>query len=88
MSKVALALAVSAGLAAGVVAAPATAAPTHLHCVTTPNGNVHSIAQGVTLHAPHEPAFESFHSNVHLGPGAPFITSFDLTPPFTCPPSP
>ena len=81
------ALALSAALAA-----PALAAPLHLHCVTTPGGNLVTLAQGVTLHAPHDPAFHNFHENVHLGVFAagttPLTIAVDLTVPYTCPPSP
>ncbi len=68
--------------------------PTHLHCLTTPNGDTHSIGRGVTLHANHETAFHNFHALVHLGPFHPITganplapLSADLTEPFTCPPS-
>jgi hypothetical protein len=72
-------------------AAPASAVPPHLHCVENASGNTHSIARGVTLHAPHESAFHNFHGNVHLGAFAgnnPNVISADLTAPFTCPLSP
>lgn len=69
-------------------AGAAQAVPTHLHCITTPNGNTHSIAQGVTLNAPHDTAFHNLHSNVHLGAFAtnPIPISADASAPFTCPP--
>jgi hypothetical protein len=38
--------------------------PNHLHCLTTPSGNTHAIARGVTYHAPHL-ALENFHFHVH-----------------------
>ena len=62
----------------------------HLHCLSTPNGETHSIARGVTLMAPHEPAFHNLHDNVHLGAfvGHKLTLSPDTTAPFTCPPSP
>ena len=61
--------------------------PTHVHCLTTPGGT-HSIARGVTLHAPHSPAFHNLHFIVHaqvfadhpLGPLVP-----DFGPTFECP---
>ena len=40
--------------------------PGHLHCLTTPGGT-HSIARGVSLQAPHEPALHNLHEHVHLG---------------------
>jgi hypothetical protein len=39
---------------------------THLHCLNTPNGGVHSIARGVTFMAPHDIAFHNFHGLVHV----------------------
>ena len=36
----------------------------HLHILTTPNGDSHAIAQGVTFHAPCT-AFLNFHEIVH-----------------------
>ncbi len=81
-----------AALAGPVAAHPP---PTHLHCLTTPDGNVHSIARGVTLMAPDDPAFHNLHGNVHLGPFHPTqgrhplgTLSADFTAPYTCPPSP
>jgi len=73
-----------------IPAAGAHAVPQHLHCVTTPNGNTHSIAQGVTFMAPHDTAFHNLHDHVHLGAFAnnPIPLAADLTDPFTCPPSP
>jgi hypothetical protein len=58
------------GLAVALIAAlagQALAVDPHLHCLTTPAGNEHSIARGVTFMAPHAPAFHSFHSHAHLG---------------------
>jgi len=73
-----------------IPAAGAQAVPQHLHCVTTPNGNTHSIARGVTFMAPNDPALENFHQHVHLGAFVknPIQLAADLTDPFTCPPSP
>lgn len=71
-------------------AGQALAAPQHLHCLTTPTGDVHSIARGVTLHAPHDTAFHNLHGNVHLGAFADHplgSLQADLTAPLTCPPS-
>ena len=69
-------------------AGQALAVPDHLHCLTTPNGNVHPIALGVTYHAPHE-TLHNFHSNVHQGAfvGHPLgpLTA-DATGEFMCPP--
>ena len=65
------------------------AVPTHLHCLTTPSGHVHSIAGGVTYQAPHE-TLHNFHSNVHFGAfvGHPLgPLSADASEPLTCPPS-
>jgi len=77
----------------GLTAATATpvgAVPQHLHCLTLANGDVIPLAGGVTYHAPHDTAFHNFHFNVHTGvPGSgPLTITVDLTPPFTCPPSP
>lgn len=67
---------------------------THLHCLTTPSGNVHSLARGVTLHSHHETAFHNFHSVVHLGafashPLGSLAADFlrDGQTEFTCPPT-
>ena len=49
------------------LAGQALAVDPHLHCLTTPNGNEHSIARGVTFEAPHVPAFHAFHSGAHVG---------------------
>jgi hypothetical protein len=55
-------------LAVFMVAGPALAdeAPVtrHLHLLTTPNGDTHAIAQGLTFHAPCV-AFLNFHEIVH-----------------------
>ena len=59
-------IAAVAALTLGASAAAAHGPPTHLHCLTTPNGNTHAIAPGVTEHAPHD-AFVTFHINVHRG---------------------
>ena len=73
------------------LAGQALAGHTHLHCLTTPAGT-HSIARGVTLHAPHG-AFSNLHSNVHLGPFNPStgLNPLSLVPdtsvPYDCPPS-
>jgi len=48
------------------LAGQALAAPLHLHCLTTPGGT-HSIGRGVTMNAPHDPAFDALHTNVHVG---------------------
>ena len=81
-----------AGLAGQALAHPPA---THLHCLTTPSGNTHGIARGVTLHANHDVAFHNFHSIVHLGPFHPVDGANplpplapDFTAPYTCPPSP
>ena len=53
--------------ALAVSAAPASAQlPRHTHPLTTPSGNTHVIARGVSHHAPCE-AFLRFHFNVHRG---------------------
>jgi hypothetical protein len=59
---VVLALAASA-LAATVGQANAQV-PRHFHSVTTPSGDAHTIAQGLTTNAPCE-AFLNFHQIVH-----------------------
>ena len=85
-----VALAVSAALLAAL-GGQAVAVPVHLHCMTTANGDVHSLGRGVTLNAPHDSAFHNLHGQVHLGAfvGHPLGTlSADFTAPFTCPPSP
>ena len=64
MRRIVVVLAAVTGLA--VMPASASAVPGHLHCLTTPGGT-HSIARGVSLHAPHEPALHNLHENVHLG---------------------
>jgi hypothetical protein len=55
-------------LVVGMLAAPALAseAPVtrHLHMLTTPNGDSHAIAYGVTFHAPCV-AFLNLHEIVH-----------------------
>ena len=71
--------------------------PTHLHCLTTPNGEVHAIGMGATLTAVRNPAFhpgfENLHSNVHVGAFHPTAQhplgtlTADFTAPYTCPPS-
>ena len=66
---------------------PASAVPTHLHCMTNASGNTHAIAQGVTLQAPHDTAFHNVHNNVHLGAFAgnnPQTIAVDATEPFSC----
>ncbi len=85
-----IALAFVAGLLA-VLGGQAVAVPVHLHCVTTPTGDVHSLGRGVTLNAPHDSAFHNLHGNVHLGAFAehPLGTlSADFSAPYTCPPTP
>ena len=51
-----------------MVAGPAYAdeapVPRHLHLLTTPNGDTHAIAYGLTFHAPCT-AFLNFHEIVH-----------------------
>lgn len=84
------ALAVTIGLLAAL-GGQTVAVPTHLHCVTKPNGDVHSLGRGVTLNAPHDSAFHNLHGQVHLGAFAshPLGTlSADFTAPYACPPSP
>ena len=80
-------LLVPALLLAGIGAAPASAGPAHLHCMTNASGNTHAIAQGVTLHAPHEPALHNFHQHVHTGAFGgtnPHTVTADTTAPFSC----
>lgn len=87
------ALATTAVLLAAL-AGQALAVPPHLHCLTTPNGNVHSIARGVTLYADHDTAFHNLHGNVHqgafadhpLGPLAADFLEIGQTV-YTCPPT-
>lgn len=65
--------------------------PTHLHCLTTPNGDVHAIAGGVTRMANHATAFHNVHVRVHAGAfvGHPLGgLQGDTTAPYACPPSP
>jgi hypothetical protein len=50
-------------LSAAPVAAQ-TPVPRHLHFLTTPSGNTHAIAGGLTFHAPCV-AFLNFHEIVH-----------------------
>ena len=66
MRRFSLVAAMSALLLA-LSAAPALAAPLHLHCLEAASGNVVSIGRGVTTHAPHDPAFHNLHGNVHVG---------------------
>jgi hypothetical protein len=63
MRRVALLL-VAAGVL-GLSASPANAVPRHVHNLTTPSGETHSIGQGVSLQAPCT-AFLNLHNNVHL----------------------
>lgn len=51
--------------ALGLMAAPANAVPRHVHELTTSSGKTHSVAGGVSEHAPCT-AFLNFHNNVHL----------------------
>jgi hypothetical protein len=89
MPKLVLALLATASLVLMSAGTAAAHPPdTHLHCVMTPSGKLHSVAQGVTLHAPHETAFHNLHDHPHVGPGLPFFTSADFTAPYTCPPTP
>lgn len=86
-------LAVVAATAAllAALSGQAVAVPTHIHCLTTPNGNVHSLGRGVTLNEQHDTAFHNLHGHVHQGAFAdhPLGTlSADFTAPYTCPPSP
>lgn len=85
MAATALLLAALAGQALAHPPGPGQ----HLHCLFTPNGEVHSIARGVTLMAPHEPAFHNLHANVHQGAfvGHPLALGADTTAPFACPSS-
>ena len=66
MRKIILACLMVAGLSMG--AGPAFASeppvPRHLHLLTTPNGESHAIAGGLTFHAPCT-AFLNFHEVVH-----------------------
>jgi hypothetical protein len=88
MRKLALTLLAAASLALmGVSPAVGHPPPTHLHCVMTPSGKIHSVARGVTLNAPHEPAFHNFHAGPHVGPGLNHFFAPDFTAPYTCPPS-
>ena len=66
---------------------PASAVPTHLHCMENASGKTHAIAQGVTLNAPHDTAFHNLHGNVHTGAFAgqnPQTITVDLIEPFSC----
>jgi hypothetical protein len=58
-----------------MTSAPAAAdVPPHKHCLLTPAGWV-LIAEGVSDHAPNDPALENFHTRVHLGvPGGEPLT--------------
>lgn len=85
MRKVPLVLFALASLALGAPGASLGHPPgTHLHCVTTPNGKIHAIAGGVTMHSHHDTAFHNFHSKVHIGPGAPLISGTDFSEPYSC----
>ena len=78
-------------LAVSAASALAHPPPTHLHCLTTASGDIHSIARGVTLHGNHETAFHNLHSLVHQGAFASHplgSLAADLTAPYSCPPSP
>lgn len=80
-------LLVSTVLLATLGAAPASAAPLHLHCMTNASGQTHAIGMGVTERAPHDPAFDNFHRNVHFGAFAgrnPHTITIDLTQPYSC----
>jgi hypothetical protein len=87
MRKLALTSLAAASLAL-VGVSPAAGVDTHLHCVKTPSGKIHSVARGVTLNAPHESAFHNFHGGPHSGPGLNHFSGADFTQPYTCPPSP
>ena len=63
MRKVLVGLFVAAALSVGTGSALAHP-PLHWHCLTTPNGESHLIARGVSEHAEHR-ALENFHFNVH-----------------------
>lgn len=89
MRKLVAALLAATALTVALVSS-ALAVPPHLHCLTTPNGNVHSIARGITFSA--DPgALENFHGRVHLGVfvngNHPLSLAADVSAPFTCPPS-
>ena len=78
---------VPAILLAALGQVPASAAPTHLHCMTNSSGKTHAIAQGVTLNAPHDTAFHALHANVHLGAfggNNPHAIAADVSEPFGC----
>jgi hypothetical protein len=53
----------------------------HVHNLETPNGETHSIAGGVTFHAPCT-AFLDFHNNVHLAVFASGKNPHPLSPDF------
>jgi hypothetical protein len=58
-------IAVLVAIASALALVPsALAVPRHTHTLTTPNGESHVIARGVTFHAPCE-AFLNFHEIVH-----------------------
>jgi hypothetical protein len=57
-------LAVAALLMMAVPASGSEVVPRHLHLLTTPNGTTHTIARGLTFHAPCT-AFLNFHEMVH-----------------------
>ena len=93
--RMVLALVTAAALligAAGQALAHPDGPPKHLHCLTTEAGTVHSIARGVTLRAPDDPAFHNFHNNVHLALFHPVTPQHplgslvaDFGPTFECP---
>jgi|SRR5919109_2380331 hypothetical protein len=56
----------AAALAVGATPAYGQGLPRHTHPLTTPSGDAHLIARGVSSHAPCT-AFVQFHFNVHRG---------------------
>jgi hypothetical protein len=97
MVRRALAAMATTALLLAALAGQALAHPPepHLHCLTTPNEDAHSIARGVTFMAPHDTAFHNLHGKVHLGPFNPVTGTHPLGPldvdfgpaDFTCPPT-
>lgn len=62
----ALAAVAAAGLVFGTSAPAAADVAPHKHCLLTPSGWV-LLAEGVSEHAPNDPALENFHLRVHTG---------------------
>jgi hypothetical protein len=65
MRKVLVATVAAAALAAMAGEAQAQGVPRHFHLLSTPSGDTHAIAGGLTTNAPCQ-AFLNFHGLVHM----------------------